>query len=343
MEQEPSSSASIRGRRALVTGGAGAVGSHVVDALLAAGAEEVRVLDLANAEWSRNLARAGELGRVTQIAGDVRDRAAVEEAMGGIDLVFHQAALRVTHCVEDPRLAHEVMAGGTFQVVDAAARAGVSRLVMASSAAVYGPDPQGDIAETARTDGADSLYGALKAYGEALLRSYRVTHGLRGVALRYFNVYGARMNVRGPHTEVLVRWMERIERGDPPLIDGDGMQVVDFVHVTDVARANVLAAAAPSSEPVFNVGSGHALPLNDLAATLLRVMGSDLRVHHGPPRAVNSARRRVADPALAERGLGFRVRVPLDDGLRDLVAWWREPDRGARPGHDVDTRGEGPS
>jgi UDP-glucose 4-epimerase len=163
------------------------------------------------------------------------------------------------------------------------------------------------------------------------------------VALRYFNVYGSRMNVRGPHTEVLVRWMERIERGDPPLIDGDGMQVMDFVHVTDVARANVLAATAPSSEPVFNVGSGRALTLNDLAATLLRAMGSDLLVHHGPPRAVNSARRRVADPTLAERGLGFRVRVPLDDGLRDLVAWWREPDHGARASRGVNARGVGPS
>ena len=172
-------------------------------------------------------------------------------------------------------------------------------------------------------DRADSLYGALKAYNEALLRSYEATHGLRSVALRYFNVYGPRMNVRGPHTEVLVRWIERIERGEPPLIDGDGEQVVDLVYVADVARANVLAAARP---PRSRVQRGHRRPLtrcDELAATLLRVMGSDLTVVHGPPRAVNAARRRVADPTRAAEGLGFRAEVPLEEGLRELVAWWR--------------------
>jgi nucleoside-diphosphate-sugar epimerase len=316
-------SSSVRACRALVTGGAGAVGSHLVDVLVASGAAEVRVLDLPDAEWARNLSDASACGRVTAIKADVRDRVAVETAMQGVDLVFHEAALRVTQCVEEPRLAHEVMADGTFHVVDAAARAGVARVVVASSAVLYGPDPSEDVGEIERTDRADTLYGSLKAYNEALLRCYEVTHGLRSVALRYFNVYGPRMNIRGPHTEVLVRWMERIDRGDPPLIDGDGMQLLDFVYVTDVARANVLAATTTSPDRVFNVGSGEALTLNELAATLLRVMDSDLAVRRGPPRTINAARRRVADPTHAERGLGFRVQVSLEDGLRALVAWWR--------------------
>ncbi len=313
----------IRDLVALVTGGAGAVGSHVVDALVAAGASEVRVMDLADAEWDRNLAEAGGRGSLTRIAADVRDRAAVDAAMEGVDLVFHQAALRVTRCAQEPRLAHEVMADGTFHVVDAAARAGVSRLVAASSAVLYGPDETEDLRENHRVDRTDSLYGSLKAYNEALLRSYRTTHGLRSIALRYFNVYGPRMNVRGPHTEVLVRWIERIERGEPPLIDGDGEQVVDFVYVEDVARANVLAACTPDEDAAFNVGTGVPHPLRAVAATLLQVMGSGLTVVHGPARAVNAARRRVADPTRAAEGLGFRAEVTLEEGLRRLVAWWR--------------------
>ena len=313
----------IRDRVALVTGGAGAVGSHVVDALVAAGASEVRVVDLTDAEWDRNLAEASARGSLTTIGADVRDQGAVDAAMEGVDLVFHQAALRVPRCAQEPRLAHEVMADGTFHVVDAAARAGVSRLVAASSAVLYGPDETEDLRETHRVDRTDSLYGSLKAYNEALFRSYRTTHGLRSIALRYFNVYGPRMNVRGPHTEVLVRWIERIERGEPPLIDGDGEQVVDFVYVEDVARANVLAACTPAEDATFNVGTGVPHSLREVATTLLRVMGSDLTVVHGPARAVNAARRRVADPTRAAEGLGFRAEVTLEKGLRRLVAWWR--------------------
>jgi UDP-glucose 4-epimerase len=294
-----------------------------VDALLEAGASEVRVLDLPGAGWDDNLAAARERGPVAMIPGDIRDRAAVDAAVEGVDLVFHEAAIRVTRCAEEPRLAHEVMADGTLHVVDAAARAGVERLVAASSAVVYGSDFGEALHEGARTDRTDSLYAALKVYNEALLRSYELSHGLRSVALRYFNVYGLRVNVRGPHTEVLVRWIERIERGDPPLVDGDGSQVVDLVYVGDVARANVLAAMMPSAGPVYNVGSGIAITVNDLATTLLRVMGSDLHVRHGPPRAVNSARRRVADPSLASTELGFRANVSLEEGLRELVRWWR--------------------
>ena len=316
--------AAIHGRVALVTGGAGAVGSHVVDSLVAAGAAEIRVLDVADAEWDRNLDEARERGSLTEVAADVRDRAAVDAAMEGVDLVFHQAALRVTRCAAEPRLAHEVMADGTFHVVDAAARAGVARLVAASSAVLYGPDQTEDLRESHRVDRTDSLYGSLKAYNEALLRSYRATHGLRSIALRYFNVYGPRMNVRGPHTEVLVRWIDRIERGEPPLIDGDGAQVVDFVYVEDVARANLLAAQTSAEDATFNVGTGEPHPLHEVATTLLRVMGSDLPVSYGPARTVNAARRRVADPARAAEGLGFRAEVSLEDGLRRLVAWWRQ-------------------
>jgi UDP-glucose 4-epimerase len=322
-----SSSASAEGVRALITGGAGTVGSHIADALLAAGAREIRVLDLPSAPWEANLAAARSRGRLIEIEGDVRDRPLVDEAMHGVDVVFHQAATRLGSTVEDPALAHEVSADGTFHVIDAAANAGVERLVAASSAAVYGEVERDRIAESERTDHADSLYGALKAYGEALLRVYAASRSLHTVALRYFNVYGPRMHTHGSHTEVLVRWIDRIERGEPPVVDGDGTQTLDLIHVDDVATANLLAATTASRGRVFNVGTGKAVTLNDLARTLLRVMRSDLSVEYGPPRSLNAASRRVADPTEAERALGFRARVPLEAGLHDLVRWWRHAGR----------------
>ncbi len=318
-----SASASVEGRCALITGGAGTVGSHVADALLDAGAREVRILDLPSAPWEANLASARSHGCLTEIQGDVRDRALVDEAMRGVDLVFHQAATRLGRTAVDPLLAHEVLADGTFHVVDAAANAGVAKLVAASSAAVYGHVQHDKVNESARTDRADSLYGALKAYGEALLRVYADSWALQTVSLRYFNVYGPRMHT-GRHTEVLVRWIDRIESAEPPVVDGDGTQTLDLVHVEDVATANLLAATTSSPGRVFNVGTGNPVTLNDLATTLLRVMRSDLPVEHGPPRALNVASRRVADPTEAERQLAFRARVPLEEGLRTLIGWWRD-------------------
>jgi UDP-glucose 4-epimerase len=313
----------LAGRRALVTGGAGAVGSHIVDSLLRARAAEVRVLDLPGAAWTINLAWARTHPAASMISGDVRDPAAVDHATEGVDLVFHEAAIRVTHAASDARLAHEVMGDGTFNVVAAAAAAG-ARLVAASSAVVYGADTSGTIREDAPTDRADSVYGTLKAYQEGLLRAFGRAKGLSWVALRYFNVYGPRANVRGDHMEVLVRWIDRIERGEAPIVDGDGDQRVDLVFVEDVAAANLLAATTSATGRAFNVGTGRGTSVNELAAALLRVMGSDLGVEHGPTRGVNEAPSRVADPSAAERELGFRAYTKLEDGLVRLVTWWRE-------------------
>jgi UDP-glucose 4-epimerase len=148
-------------------------------------------------------------------------------------------------------------------------------------------------------------------------------YGLEYVALRYFNVYGPRMDIHGPHTEVLVRWMDRIAQDQPPLILGDGAQTMDFVYVEDVADANVRAAVSQVTDEVFNVGTGVEVSLNELAGTLLRVMGSDLRPEYGPERSVNPVPRRVADTSKAEQMLGFRASVDLEQGLRRLVDWWR--------------------
>src|SRR5579871_3256749 len=235
-------SVELRGAVALITGGAGCVGSAIADQLVERGVRELIIFDNFSRGRPANLKWAMEHGRVRIVDGDIREREAIVAAMHGVDVVFHEAALRVTQCAEDPRRAFEVMVDGTFNVIEAARLAGVRKVVAASSAAVYGaaeifPTPEVHHSYNNRT-----LYGAAKGFNEALLRSFHEMHGLDYVALRYFNVYGPRMDVHGVYTEVLVRWMERIAAGQPPLILGAGTETMDFVHVADIARANVLAA-----------------------------------------------------------------------------------------------------
>jgi len=313
----------IEGGRALVTGGAGTIGSTLVDRLVAAGAAEVVVLDNFVRGRRENLHWAAKKGSVAVVEGDVRDRALVTELCEGIDLVFHQAAIRITQCAEEPRQALEVLVDGTFNVVEAAAGAKARKLIAASSASVYGLAEEFPTGERHHPYANDTLYGAAKTFNEGLLRSYHAMTGLNYVALRYFNVYGPRMDVHGAYTEVLVRWMERIAAGEPPLIFGDGTQTMDFVCVPDIARANVLAAEADVTDAVFNIASGVETSLNELAGTLLRVMGSSLPIEYGPERSVNGVTRRLAGTDRARDELGFSAEIDLEQGLRQLVEWWR--------------------
>jgi UDP-glucose 4-epimerase len=313
----------IAGASVLVTGGAGTIGSTLVDQLLDAGAAHVDVLDNLVRGRRANLDDALASGRVELVDGDIGDRDLVHDLTRGKDLVYHQAAIRLTQCAEEPRLALEVLVDGTFNVVEAAAEHRVGKLVAASSASVYGMAEEFPTTERHHHHNNDTLYGAAKSFNEGLIRSFRAMQGLDYVVLRYFNVYGPRMDVHGLYTEVLVRWMERIADGRPPLIFGDGRQTMDFVVTTDIARANVLAAESDITEGVYNVASGQETSLLDLAQALLRAMDSDLDVEHGPDRAVNGVVRRLADVSSAERDLGFRAEIGLDEGLRSLVEWWR--------------------
>jgi nucleoside-diphosphate-sugar epimerase len=319
--------------RALITGGAGLVGSHIVDRLVAQGADEVVVLDDLSRGHRSNLTWAAAGGNVRFVHGDIRDAAVVARVMKDIDVVFHQAALRITRCAEDPRLAVDVLVNGTFNVFEAAAKTGVGKVVAASSASIYGMAERFPTPESHHPYANDTLYGAAKAFNEGLLRSFHAMYGLDYVALRYFNVYGPRMDIHGVYTEVLVRWMERVAVGRPPLVLGDGSQTLDLVHVADVARANVLAATADVTDDVFNVASGRETSLAELARALLRAMDSDLPIEHGPARTVNNVVRRLADTARARERLGFEAEVNLDEGLRSLVDWWR----GQREGEEVAT------
>jgi len=308
----------------LVTGGAGLVGSHLADALVAAGAPEIVVLDDFSRGRRENLAAASASGRVRIVEGDIRNPHDVAGAMAGTDIVFHEAGIRITQCAEDPRLAKEIMVDGTFNVLEAAVRARVRKVVAASTASVYGAADVFPIAETHHPYGNRTIYGAAKLFNEGLLRSFNDMYGLDYVALRYFNIYGPRMDTFGAYTEVLVRWMEAIESGQPPVIFGDGSETMDFIHVHDVARATLLAAEAPVSDAVFNIGSGAETSLNTLAETLLAIMGSPLHPAHAPRHRINPVPRRLAATEAARDQLGFSARVSLEEGLRSLVTWWHE-------------------
>ena len=311
------------GERVLVTGGAGFIGSHIVDLLLDHGC---RVVALDNFVRGRreNLAAALAHPKCSVLEGDIRDRDLMRRLVGATDVVIHQAALRLTRCAEEPRAALEVMVDASFDLIELCANAGVRKVVFASSASVYGmaeafPTPECHHPYADRT-----LYGTAKLFAEGVLRAFSETHGLRYVALRYFNVYGPRMDLHGRYTEVLIRWMERIESGLPPVIFGDGRQSMDFIHVRDVARANLLAVGSDVTDEVFNVASGRETSLLELAAELSASMGQPwLAPEIRSPRKISSVARRLGDIANARRSLGFASEIPLRAGLDDLVAWWR--------------------
>ena len=314
----------IDGARILVTGGAGLIGSTTIDLLLRKHApERIVILDNLVRGTLANVEHAMEDPRVSLVQGDICDPETVRRAMAGMDAVVHMAALRITACAAEPRTALQTMCDGTFNVVEAAQRAGVRKIVAASSASIYGMADSFPTNENHHPYNNQTWYGASKVMLEGLLRSYRSMHGLPYVALRYFNVYGPRMDLHGKYTEVLIRWMDRIAAGQPPLILGDGRQTMDFIYIDDVARSNVLALASDCDDDVFNVASGAETSLNELAAALLKVMGSDLQPEYGPERSVNPVARRLADTSKAQRLLGFRSGVTLEEGLARLVEWWQ--------------------
>ena len=247
----------IDGARILVTGGCGLIGSTTIDLLLREHQpEKIVILDNLARGSLANVEAALKDPRVQLVRGDIRDADIVRRATEGMDAVIHMAALRITACAADPREAMQVMCDGSFNVVDAAHHAGVKKVVAASSASIYGLADHFPTREDHHPYNNRTWYGASKVMLEGLLRSYHSMYALPYVALRYFNVYGPRMDIHGKYTEVLIRWMERIAAGQPPLIFGDGEQTMDFIYIDDIARANVLALQSDQTDEVFNVASG---------------------------------------------------------------------------------------
>lgn len=315
----------IEGSKILVTGGAGLIGSTTIDQLLAnEKPAEIVILDNMSRGSSRNLENALKDERVKLIQGDIRDKDLVYKVTEGMDAVIHMAAIRITACAADPREAMEVMNDGTFNVIDAAHKAGVKKVLAASSASILGLADTFPTTEDHHPYNNRTWYGASKIMLEGLLRSYNDMYGLNYVAMRYFNVYGPRMDVEGKYTEVLVRWVQRISQGIPPLVLGDGKTSMDFIYIEDLARANVLGLKSDVSDEVFHIASGVETSLNELAYTTMKVMGApaDMVPEYGPERKVNAVSRRLSSTEKAERLLGFKAQVDLEEGVRRFVTWW---------------------
>lgn len=316
----------LSGKRILVTGGCGLIGSTIVDQLLATcRPREIVVLDNLTRGTLLNLEGALATGRVRLVREDVRDFAAIRPQFDGVDAVFHQAAIRITQCAQEPRECLEVLVTGTFNVLQACVEAKVGKVVAASSASVYGLAEHFPTAEDHHPYHNRTWYGAAKVANEGMLRSFHEMYRLPYVALRYFNVYGPRMDVFGKYTEVLIRWLDCLDRGEAPKIFGNGRQTMDFVFSGDVARANLAAMQCGVTDDVFNVGSGVETSLRGLLDCLLRVVNAGhVAPEFLPERAVNPVPRRWADVSKAARLLGFRAEISLEEGLRQLVAWRRE-------------------
>lgn len=313
---------SLQGATVLVTGGAGLIGSHIVDQLIDEGVGEIRVLDNFVRGCRENLAEAKARFPVRCIDGDVRERAAVKKAVAGCDFVFHQAAIRITLCAEQPRDCIDVLVNGTTNVFEAAVECNVKKVVYASSASVYGAAEQFPTPESHHPYNNRTLYGAAKLMNEGIARSFNEMYGLASVGLRYFNVYGPRMDVTGAYTEVFIRWLDSAESNTRPVIHGIGDATMDFVFCEDIARANVLAMKSSRTDDVYNIASGTETSLLELWDAIREVAGnSELEPDFAPLRKVNAVPRRLADVHKAEREIGFQANIGLHEGLRRLAIW----------------------
>ena len=241
--------------------------------------------------------------------GDIRDRDLVVQAIEGIDIVFQEAAIRITQCAENPRLAHEVLATGMFNLLEAAVAAKVKRFVSASSASIYGQAEDFPTNEKHHGYGNRTIYGAIKMYNEGLLRSFYEMYRLELRCIALLQRLRTEMDAFGPYTEVMIRWMERLAKGEPCLIDGDGSQTMDFVYVDDIARANLMAANSSLSDEVLNIATGTETSLTQLAAVLGRMMGWIALRNTGPARKATPVLRRLADVSKAQREIGFKAKV----------------------------------
>jgi UDP-glucose 4-epimerase len=309
----------LAGSRILVTGGAGFIGSHLVEQLLDGGAGEVTVLDNLVRGSRRNLETVEADERLSIVEGSITDRELLERLVHGRDYVFHLAALWLYECVHEPRKALDVNVEGTYNVLEAAHAAGVRKVVYSSSASVYGDAVALPMTEEHPFNNR-TMYGATKIAGEQFFRAFHEQHGLDWAGLRYMNVYGPRMDYRGAYVSVIMKVLDRIDAGEPPTIFGDGSQAYDFVHVHDVARANVLALTSEATDECFNVGTGEQTTIRELVDRLLELTGSSVEPQY-EPQAQMFVTNRVGSTERAEQRLGFRAEVPLDEGLRSVVEW----------------------
>jgi UDP-glucose 4-epimerase len=311
----------LRGKKFIVVGGAGLIGSHTVDELLKEDVKEVVIYDnfVRGSHGNIENALKDPRVRIFEIGGDISQTDILNEAFKGADGVFHFAALWLLQCHDFPRSAFNVNVEGTFNVLDACVNQGVKRLVYSSSASVYG-DAIKEPMDEEHPFLNNNFYGATKIAGEAMARAYYHRYKLPYTGLRYMNVYGPRQDYRGAYIAVIMKMLDNLDQGIPPTIFGDGSQAYDFVYVGDCAKANVCAMKAETVGQFYNVGTGVRTSIKELAEMLLRITGSPLSVQY-EPGGLTFVKNRIGCPKKAETEIGFKAMVPLEEGLKKLIEW----------------------
>ena len=315
----------LRGKKFLVIGGAGLIGSHTVDALLKEDIAELIIYDnfLRGSKSNLESALVDSRVRIFEAAGDITQTDILNAAFEGIDGVFHFAALWLLQCHDFPRSAFDVNVAGTFNVIEACVNNNISRLVHSSSASVYGDALVEPMTEDHPFNN-KNFYGATKIAGEAMLRAFHHRYGLEYVGLRYMNVYCPRQDYNGAYIAVIMKMLDSIERGENPKIFGDGTEAFDFVSVFDCASANIQAMKSGSVDEFYNVGTGLRTSLRELAEKLLELTSTSLSIDYQPRSQATLVKNRIGDPKKAASEIGFQASVNLDDGLRRLIEWRNE-------------------
>lgn len=312
----------IRGKKLVVVGGAGLIGSHTVDQLLKHDVKEVVVYDNFLRGRMENLTNALKDDRVSiyEVGGDLLQTDILESAFDGVDGVFHLAALWLLQCHEYPRSAFDVNVRGTFNVMEACVSKGVQRLVYSSSASVYGDAVMEPMTEDHPFNN-KNFYGATKICGEAMMRAFHHRYGLDYVGLRYMNVYGPRQDYKGAYIAVIMKMLDAIDNGDSPTIFGDGSEAFDFVAVEDCALANVCAMNSEATDQLYNVGTGKRTSLKELAEKLVFLTGCQKPVRFKERSQATLVRNRIGCPEKAKKEIGFEAKYNLDEGLLKLIEW----------------------
>lgn len=312
----------LKDKKLVLIGGAGLIGSHTADCLLAEGVKEILIYDNFVRGRVENLTKALQDPRVKifDVGGDILQTDILEAAFDKADGVFHFAALWLLQCHEFPRSAFDVNVRGTFNVMEACVKKGVQRLVYSSSASVYGDAVQEPMTEEHPFNN-KNFYGATKICGEAMLRAFHHRYGLNYVGLRYMNVYGPRQDYHGAYIAVIMKMLDAIDRGQGPTIMGDGSEAFDFVAVEDCGRANVCSMKADTTDRFYNVGTGRRTSLRELAELILEITGCDKPILYAPRSQATLVRNRIGCPKQAMAGIGFTASLDLREGLRRLIEW----------------------
>ena len=312
----------LKGKKFVLVGGAGLIGSHTADLLLKEDVKEIIIYDNFVRGSEENLASALEDPRVSiyDIGGDIMQTDILQSAFDGADGVFHFAALWLLQCHDYPRTAFDVNVRGTFNVMEACVAKGVKRLVSSSSASVYGDAVREPMDEDHPYNN-KNFYGATKIAGEAFLRSFHHRYGLDYVGLRYMNVYGPRQDYHGAYIAVIMKMLDAIDRGESPTIMGDGSEAFDFVAVEDCGLANVCAMKSEATDENYNVGTGIRTSLKELAEIIIEITGCDKPINYAPRSQATLVKNRVGDPVKASKEIDFTAQIDLRDGLQRLISW----------------------